>query len=344
MKKENNTIKILLFKTGAIGDTIMTTPLVRQLRKAYPKAKIDYLIGDVASQVLKNNPNIDEIITFDPNIFFKKKLLEYLKLVNNIRKKNYDLVFVLDKHWIFNYTAFLFRIPARIGFDRLGKEGKYLTQKIYYSNAKHEIYYYLDLLKGVKIKPNYKDNKTDLILDENSVTFANKFWKQHQITRDTIAIAPGGGKNSGEKTEYRNWPIEEYIKLIKELENIYTIILIGGKEDLEKYTLIKKTTNSKNIISLVGKCSIKESAAVMKRCKCVICNDTGTMHIAGTVNKKIISLFGPTRPDRKAPLWKESKSIWKDEDIYEQDYELYGKKTNKKFMTKIRPKDVKRCI
>ncbi|MGV8150757.1 MAG: glycosyltransferase family 9 protein [Candidatus Woesearchaeota archaeon] len=337
-------MKILLFKTGAIGDTIMTTPMLRQLKKAYPKAKIDYLIGNTASQVLEGNPNISEIILFDPNIFFKKKILQYRDLIRNIRKRKYDVIFILDKHWIFNYTSKLFNIPIRIGFDRMGKEGKFLTEKIYYGNDKHEIYYYLDLLKGFKIKPNYSDNKTDLRLNSNNTTFANKLWKKNQIENDAIAIAPGGGKNPGEKTEYRNWPINNYIALIKKIEKKYTIILIGGKEDIEKYELIKKSINSKNIISIIGKCSIKESAAVMKKCKCVICNDTGTMHIAGAVNKNIISIFGPTRPDRKAPLWKESKSIWKDKDIYEKEYELYGTKSNKKFMTKISMEDIIECI
>ena len=69
-------MKILLFKTGAIGDTLMTTPLVRQLRQSYPKARIDYLIGKSASQALLNNPNINNIIKFDEAIFFKKKPLK----------------------------------------------------------------------------------------------------------------------------------------------------------------------------------------------------------------------------------------------------------------------------
>jgi lipopolysaccharide heptosyltransferase II len=360
---EKKQLKILLFKTGAIGDTLMTTPLVRQLRENYPHAKIDYLIGKVASQTLEGNKNIDEIIRFDPDIFFKKRIFEYLRLVRDIKKRHYDIIFVLDKHIIFNFTAKLTGIPKRIGFDRLGREGKYLTDRIYYGNDKHEIYYYLDLLKGLKdpkITPDYKNNHTELFIDDKSSSFAQKFWKERNLenkgkdknAKGIIAIAPGGGKNPGERTEYRNWPVEKYIELIKilVLKKKYTIILIGGKDDVEKSERIQSEMsgkNSKNIISLVGKCSLKESAAIMQRCKCVICNDTGTMHIAGAVNHHIISIFGPTRPDRKAPLWKESKSIWKDKDIYEKDYELFGKKSkesDKKFMKRIEVSDVIKCM
>jgi len=65
--------KILLFKIGAIGDVLMTTPLVRQLRKNFPEAKIDYLIGKSSSKILEGNKNIDEIIPFKETIFTEKK-------------------------------------------------------------------------------------------------------------------------------------------------------------------------------------------------------------------------------------------------------------------------------
>jgi heptosyltransferase-2 len=79
----------------------------------------------------------------------------------------------------------------------------------------------------------------------------------------------------------------------------------------------------------------------MKKCALIITNDAGPMHIASAVNDKIISIFGPTNPVRKAPLNEGSVSIWKDQDIYEEDYELYGKlPKKKKWMTKITAKDV----
>jgi len=66
------------------------------------------------------------------------------------------------------------------------------------------------------------------------------------------------------------------------------------------------------------------------------------MHLASAVNKNIISLFGPTHPKRKAPLHKESIAIWKDEDIYDDRYEIYGDKSNLKdsYMSRINIKDI----
>lgn len=423
-QKNNESLKILLFKIGALGDTLMTTPFLRQLRSNFPLARIDYLIGNTSSVVLAGNKYLDNIIKFDEHIFFKKKPWKLLALVKKIRREKYDIIFVLDKHRVFNITGRFFGIKERIGFDRDRREGNFLTQKIRYGNEKHEIYYYLDLLNGLKIRPDYNDFKMDLFLEKKDDDFAKAFWRSHGLNKKkVIGIAPGGGKNSGEKTEYRNWPITNYIQLIKLLlKRNYFIILLGGPDDKEKENEIMKTfsnnilnkvnnyaddsdavnsntfnSNSINnninnfnnngasnnisnnavsnninnnvnkikiiskdenknrgdgtlngyLISLIGKCSIKESTAIMKKCDNIICNDSGVMHLAATVNKKTISLFGPTNPVRKSPLWKQSKSIWKDNDIYDPDYELYGKiDKNKlgKFMKRIKPEDVVKLI
>jgi len=334
--------KILIFKIGMIGDVLMTTPFVRQLRKNFPNARIDYLVGSAASQVLVGNKNLNEVITFDENIFFRRKIAKLIGLITKIRKIKYDIIFVMDKHRAFNLTAFLSGIKTRVGFDRMGKEGIFLTHKIWYESIRHEIFYYLDLIEILHIKADYYDWKMDLSLTKEDNAFAEKLWKDKKLAkRKVIGIAPGGGKNPGERTETRNWELANFIELIIQLvKRNFFIILLGGPSDYQKEKEILLNVRSKNIMSLVGKTSIKESAAVIKKCRYFICNDSGPMHIAAAVNKHIISVFGPTNPERKAPLWKESTAIWKDQDIYKDSYELYGKINKKRFMEKIKPEDV----
>lgn len=320
--------KILLFKLGAIGDTLMTTPFLRQLKKTYPKAKIDYLIGNASKDVLIGNRNINKIIPFDESIIFKKRIRQYFELKNKIKREHYDKVFVLDKHWAMNFTAKMFGIRERIGFDRLGKEGKFLTKKIYYGNEKHEIYYYLDLLKADGIKPDYKDTRMDLTLSKNDIKKAENIWKKNSLEdKKVICIIPGGGNNPGESTGVRNWPIYRYIRLAEKLiTKKYSVILVGGKSDEKLSRIITENIkHNKKIINLTGILTLKESAAVISKCHYVICNDSGPMHLAACVNDKIISLFGPTNPARKAPLLKSSHAIWKGKKEYDKNYELFGK-------------------
>ncbi len=318
--------KILLFKLGAIGDTLMTTPLIRQLRKNFPKAKIDYLIGKTASQVLYGNIYLDNIIKFDEQIFIKKKFFKWLKLIKKIRKRKYDLIFVLDKHWIFNLTAKLFGISRRVGFDRLGNEGIFLTDRVYYSPIRHEIFYYLDLLKIFIGKADYKDWQMDLFLNKKDLTFANKIWKEYKLEgKKVIGIAPGGGNPFDKYSYLRILPINYYADLIKKLIKKNYIILFGGKNDFYIGEKLEKDIKSRRLINLIGKTTLKQTAALMAKCNNIYCNDSGAMHIAASVNKKINSFFIVTHPKRKAPLWKESKYSWISKNYYCWKCELFGK-------------------
>ena len=226
-KPKKTVIKILLFKTGAIGDTIMTTPLLRQLREHFPRAEIDYLIGDIASQALEDNPHIDNIMKFNPDIFFKRKIFAYLKLIKNIRKRKYDCIFVLDKHHIFNYTSALFHIPIRIGFDRMGKEGTKLTNKVYFDGTRHEIYYYLDLLKACGKKPDYKDIQTEISLSSKDLAYARDIIKKYKINKRIIVISPGGANNPGQKALSKTWPKENYRELVSLLSTSTPVSATG---------------------------------------------------------------------------------------------------------------------
>jgi len=146
-----NPKKILVFRSGAIGDVLMTTPFLKSLRTRYPKAEIVYLVGNWSRSALDNNPSVDRIISFDDSILFKKKIFQLIKFRSKVVAERFDLCFILDKSYLFNIFAYLCRIPSRIGFDRKG-EGFANSLSVDYSGAKCESEYYLDLIALVRGK------------------------------------------------------------------------------------------------------------------------------------------------------------------------------------------------
>jgi len=338
--------KILFLRLGGIGDVLMTTPLIRQIRQKFPDAKIDYIVGKQSSCALKGNKNIDEIIEIDEKIFLSKNFFKWLGLIKKIRKRNYDVVFVLMKHWIFNLTAFLFKIKRRVGFNRFNLEGIFLTHKVPYNSFNHEIIYYLDLAKMIGLKVNYSDVSMDLFSGKSDEKFAERIFKRYKlVNKKVIGMAPAGCYNLQAGYDVaRQWPIEKYSELAEKItgKDIF-IILFGGKNDSYAGLDFDRLGNKK-IINLIGKTTIQEAASLIRKCDYFICNDTGLMHISACVNKRTISLFGPTHPLKKAPLWKESKVIWKDSDIYDFNADLVGKYPNRIFMRKINVDDVLREI
>lgn len=334
-------MKILIFKPGAIGDIIMSTPLVRQLRKNFPKSTIDYLVGKKAKPILENNKNINQLISFDENIFYRKQWRDYLNLSLFIRNRKYDVIFVLNKHKLYNLTALIWGIPKRIGFDRSG-EGIFLNYKVPFYGARHHIFYNLNLIAGLGVKPNYNDWMPEIFLTPKEKNFAQKFWQENKLTREkVIGICPGGGANIKNKEEIRRWPSIKYIELIEKLEREnFKVILIGGASDQD---IAKSILEKVNCFSLVGKTSLLEAGAIIAKCHSLICTDSGLMHLASAVNERVISIFGPTNPLEKAPLHKKSQWIWKPEVGCSPCYDLKGrfpKCKDRKCLNLISPDDI----
>jgi lipopolysaccharide heptosyltransferase II len=332
--------KVLFLKVGAIGDVLMTTPLLHAISKA--GYNIDYCVGNFAAEALKGNKDIGNLIVFDTSFAFRKKLIPLLKLAVKIRKRKYDLIFVLDKSWLMAVFAFLCG-KFRIGFDRFG-EGFANNLNVKYQEVKHEIKYYLELAKFLNIKS--ADTNIRIALSKKDADYAKTFFKKNNLTgKKVVGIIPGGAKNIGAGDEpVRRWPVDRFIELSRKLiQKEYYVILLGGPDDFELNEHVRKAVNRKIFNAAVG--TIKQAAALMRKCRYIVCNDSGPMHLASAVNKHIISIFGPTNPARKAPLHKESKAIWKDQDIYEKDYELFGRAPKRKdFMKKIEAGDVLKYI
>lgn len=313
--------KILLFKRGAIGDVIMTTPLLSALSKAFPKAHIDYLVGNNSSPVLANNPHIHAIIPFDENIIFKAKIGSIIHLIRKIRKKGYDTIFILDRHWIFGLLGYLFAIPVRIGFNRGENEGRFHTLAIPFDGSKHEIEYYGDLFQGYlnlkgkdQLKSHFK-KKTEIFTSISDKRFAKKIFEKYKLKKgSTIVIAPGGNVHPNKKGSLKMWSEKNFIALVNALQPKYDIMLMGDQNDLSRCDAICKTRihlSKGKLINLCAKTSITQTAAIMDLSSIVICNDRGPMHIATTTSAKIISIFGPTDPRRFAPLDKKHKVFFR---------------------------------
>ena len=301
-KVKNGQVRILFLKVGALGDVLMTTPLVRATRKAYPYAELIYYTGAWSACALERNPYLDRVEMFPDEIFFKKsRAAELVSLLLRLRREKANILFCLDKARLFNFFCAGTQIPIRVGFDRAG-EGYGLTKKVPYNKAKHDISYYLDLLaalQGKKIRQTRAHDGMDLSRTAQDNRAAAKHLRRIPKKRGYIALLPGGGRNPGQAVLEKRWPLQKFKTLAGLLkEKGYAPLIIGGASDLD---LVQAFADIK-VPCIVGKTTIQESAAIIDLCAWTICNDSGPMHIAATTRTRIIALFGPTDPRRLAPL------------------------------------------
>jgi lipopolysaccharide heptosyltransferase II len=321
--------RILFFKSGALGDIIMTTPLVRSIRRKFPYATIDYACGKSYCDALTGNKNINIVVPFDEKIIYSRDLAALHELAKRLKENKYDLIFVMDRHWACGVLA-SFIGGFRIGFDRRG-EGFANNVNVTYKQNKHDIDAYLDLGIYLRIRPD--SSRPEIFFTKDDAHFARKFCNY-------VCIAPGGGSNAGQACTAKRWPKRNFLRVANELSCKNNVILLGGSGDAATCKWIASRAKRKNKIkNLCGKTTIGEAAAILKKSRLVLCNDSGIMHIASCVNDRIISLFGPTDPRVLAPRGRRSTYIWKEKTPC---YDIYGdfSKCQKNIMEKITVEDV----
>ncbi|MFH0748509.1 MAG: lipopolysaccharide heptosyltransferase II [Candidatus Bathyarchaeota archaeon] len=336
--------RILVFRIGGIGDVLMTTPFLRALRTRFPKAHITYLVGNWAKEGISGNPNIDTLVTFDEKIFFNaKKMPNIFRLIKEIKNKNFDLAFVLDISFVFSLVTYLANIPLRVGFNRNG-EGFALTYTVQYSHELHLVTSFLDTLSFFGIDSSVASKDMEIAIYKEDEEYArNLFSIFDHSTRDFIVgIAPGGAKNPGEDLPLARWPLEHYAELIKELiKQFKTIIILFGDKNDRNLTEKLHIASSSNIVDIAGQTTIKQAAAVIRKCDLFITHDAGLMHIAAASGASTLSIFGPTDALEKAPIGRKHFFIKKPltcSPCYIDG--IFPNCELKKCLTSIKPRDV----
>ncbi len=276
--------KILVIRYGTIGDTIFASAFYRELRNALPNAQIDALVDKVSAPVMESNPNVDNLIPIEGKL---SNLFGYIRLF-----RKYDTVFFLKNDNFFSKIAFLAGVKNRIGFDVMRNFA--LTTKVPYKNDKHEIDFYLDLLRAMNIPINNTD--TEIFFDDALKSKMSEYL--HETKRKRVFIQAFSRFSS------KNWVIDYWVEVIKYLKNTlqYEVIFAGGNGDKENYNrILEKLGDDTNIINLCGKLSIAESMCLINYVDLFLGIDSGLIHAAAALKKSSILLNGPTSLVRWKP-------------------------------------------
>jgi heptosyltransferase-2 len=272
--------KILIIQTAFIGDVILATPLIGNLKTQFPDAKIDFLVKNGNQALLKNDQNLSEILVFDK----KKKVASLLELLKKIRANKYDLVINLHRFASSGILTFLSGAKQKLGFKKNPFSFAY-TQSFPHEigNGKHEVDRNLELIKHLTSNLNRQPKLYPSLEDFEAI-------KTYQI-ENYYCLAPASVWFT------KQAPKEIWLKLIAKLsaENS-TIFLLGGPDDKELCEEIRAKTNAEKVINLAGKLSLMQSAALMKNAKRNFVNDSGPLHLASAMNAPVSAFFCSTTP------------------------------------------------
>ena len=275
--------RILIIQTAFIGDVVLTTPLIRETKRAFPNAHIDILVTPQTRNVLENNPHLHSIFVFEKK---SKKIKAFVKTAWLIRKKNYDLCFAAHRSMTTAWLMIFGGVKNRIGFT--GKSAaRLMSRQVTFRQEARQIERYLDLLRLFKTKE--LNSQSELFFNEHILFRAQQLLSPLPANRPVLAIAPGSVRPT------KRWPEERFVQLINQLpDEDINIILIGSPGEKPLCDRIEKKSGGVRLLNLAGETTLLEAAALIKSCNLLICNDSGTMHIANAVKTDVFAFFGPT--------------------------------------------------
>ncbi|MDD3534627.1 MAG: lipopolysaccharide heptosyltransferase II [Candidatus Cloacimonetes bacterium] len=274
--------RILIVQTAFLGDVILITPLIRATKSLYPEALIDALVIPAAAPLLQNNPHLNDILSFPKR---QNPLFAFLKMRKELRNRRYDMVISPHSSARTHLLLYLAGIPLRVGFDR-GSLPFLLNKKTPHPRGIHKINKNLSLLK--LLSPQEFEMQTELFPSPQHYQKAEELL-QPLKGKKLLAMAPGSVWAT------KCWSQEYYARLAQLLiEQGFGIVLIGGKDDQDKCAYIANELPPDSAINLAGSCSLLESAAAINQCQAMICNDSGTLHLANAMQTKVFAFFGPT--------------------------------------------------
>jgi len=320
--------RILVIRLDLIGDLVLSLTVVRALKRTYPEAEIDLLAIPASAKVATFDPNLTEIITYDPNIWRRPRALlqpknwrDALQLRRKLHARRYDLAVSVYANWAAT-LAVLSGAQRRVGYRREGFPG-FMTDNVpggipgrwrHWSplDNKHEVDYCLALAKVVGATITPADRIPHLYVNEKTRQETEQLLQQAGVQPGKPLIVCHINSNNGQS---KRWPIPYWATLIDRLirEKDAQVVLTGAPSDLPQIESVIRRMQERPI-NLAAKTSLTQLAALLQRADLLISGDSGPLHMGVACGTPIIGIYGPTNPSLGGPVSPEAtvlrSTIW----------------------------------
>ena len=267
-------MKFLIIRFSSIGDIVLTTPVIRCLKKQVPDAEVHFLVKNSFRSVIEHNPYIDKLHVLAHS---------WELMIELLKTEDYD--YIIDLH----HNLKTFRIKKALkkksfSFYKLN------IQKYFYTAFK------INMLPEIHIVDRYMKTVGSFGVKQDGAGLDYFIAPLETTKKEDIPASHSAGFIAcviGAAHGTKRWPVHKWKEFCEKM--IHPVVLLGGKEDEKNGNEIAAVDPVK-VYNACGKFRINESADLVRKSKMVITNDTGLMHIAAAFRKPIISLWGNTVP------------------------------------------------
>jgi lipopolysaccharide heptosyltransferase II len=301
--------RILLVRVDLLGDTVLSTPAVRALRRGYPDATIDMLVQDSTAAVLEGDPDISRVIAYNPHIWRRpgswlqlRGWSEALRLLRTLRSPRYDLAISVSG----DIGSIITRLSgARRTVGYAGEAYRhFLTDPVpgrRYKLHQHEVRYVLRLAEAAGGIVDEDDAQPRLHLPprkREEMRSQLQAARAHLSATGPIVAIHAGARNG----QAKRWPLAHFAMLCEMLaQNLGALVVLTGAPNEAPLTQIIEQSTTVPLLNLVGATTLPELVALLAESDVLVTGDSGPMHIACAVATPVVVLHGPTDPDLSGP-------------------------------------------
>ena len=280
--------RILIIRLAPLGETVLTTPVIRALRQHFRDAYIAYMVAPTREDLVSANPHLNEVLTYQASV---------PKLIYQIAQRKFQMAIVLQPTFRLVLHTFLARIPFRVGFETNTGGQKLLNLAVPNNTAQHETQRYLDVIRALGIE--VVDNEPEVFVDSSGIAWVNNFLENQKLNNGRHII----GLNPGAATAYRRWQASNFAVLGDRLCEKYGahIVITTGPQEGALAAQVAEQMSHPSVI--INQATPMQLAAILQRCHLYITNDTGPMHLSTAVKTPTIALFGASNLTQWAPPW-----------------------------------------
>jgi len=293
--------KILCIKPRGIGDVVLSTIVIDNLKAHFPSATIDFLTELFAKPALEFNPNINKILTMEKKEF-------PLKVAFKIKKEKYNLILDLWSNPRTAQITFLSGVKYRAGFAYRGRKYAYNIPATSGRGKGHAAEHNLELLKAIGVPVVSKH--IQYFTSEEDDNFAKHFIENNfSKSKKVVGIIPSGGWES------KRCDAVKWVEICKAISERYKakFLIIWGPGDEKDSEFIKN--NLPELAVIAPETNLRQMSGLIKNCNLVLANDSGPMHISAALGIPTLGIFGPTNPKNHGPYSPNSDYVNK-EDLF----------------------------
>ncbi|MDD1679317.1 MAG: glycosyltransferase family 9 protein, partial [Methanomicrobiales archaeon] len=280
--------RILLIKLRAVGDVILSTIVLKNLRTAFPDAQIDFLTERPSRDIVRGNPLLNETLVFD------RGETGSLGLVVQVRRRAYDLVIDLFGN---PRSALITRLSGaryRVGFRFRGRTYAYNIIVEPRGGFVHNTQFNLDALEAIGVP--IVDRELHVQYSNDDEQFVDAFLAENIVAgKIAVGFATGGGWYT------KRWALDRFAALADRISEVYgaEIILSWGPGQKDEVMAVQRAMKHRAFVP--PPTALPQLAVLLKRCTFVVCNDSGPMHLAAAVGTPVVGIYGPTNPVLQGP-------------------------------------------